>query len=647
MKNIYSLVIILVILFSAPVSNKAQTKQNLLCGKISAEQLKGILITQDKFHPYPTINERDEWFKIPGNIRDAYVNKGEQQLEKKWETLPASVFLDYKRNGNRTRYEDICFGRRQRLMSFVLAEVFENKGRFLDEIANGIWLVCEETYWGIPAHVGAQKKGTDLGDVTDPTIDLFAAETGAMLAYINYLMEDKLKQISPLLPERIYYEENRRIITPYFEKDIWWKKGTNNWNPWVNSNVIASLLFLEKDNNRRSDAIYRTMQSVDYFINSYPEDGGCDEGPNYWTRAAGCLFDYLELLYSATNGKINLYNEPLITKMGQFIYSTWIKDYYYINFADASAKSAPDAGLIYRFGKRINDPLMTGFSSMIARQSRMNEKASIPEYGSLNVVLPNLFALTEINNIKPIEPFVSDIWLPNLQVMAARSTADSSDGFYLAAKGGHNDESHNHNDVGNFIAYHNGKPVLIDAGVETYTSKTFSSKRYEIWTMQSQYHNLPVINGVQQKEGRAFHAENVDYRKSDSKAGFSLELSKCYPDNAMINSWKRNIELERGKKIILSESYTLKEWKAPTSLNLMTPLAVDCSINGKIILTGENAKFEIFYNGNKFSAGSENIPINDDRMSPVWGNKISRITLTIKDKKLKDNYRIELSEVKQ
>lgn len=623
MKRLLLLIAVAIILIITFNKVEAQTKRDLLCGRISPAQLKGLLLPQDKFHPFPTINERDEWLKIPEKIRESYIKKGEKQLGKPWEVLPASVFLDYKRNGNRTRYEEICFGRRQRLMSFVLAEISENKGRFLDEIANGVWLVCEETFWGIPAHVGAQKKGTDLPDVTDPIIDLFAAETGAMLAYVNYLMGDKLKEISPLLPERIYYEENRRIITPYFEKEAWWKTGTNNWNPWVNSNVLVVLLFLEKDNARRSEAIYKTMQSVDFFINSYPEDGGCDEGPNYWTRAAGCLFDYLELLHFATEGKINLYNEPLVKRMGQFIYTTWIGDNYFINFADASAKSIPNAGLVYRFGKRINDPVMMGFGAMISEQSHSNWNAPLTEYGSLNVTLPNLFAINEMSKITPVEPYVLDTWLPDLQVMAARSFADSPNGFYLAAKGGHNAESHNHNDVGNFIVYFNGKPILIDVGVETYTSRTFSSKRYEIWTMQSQYHNLPSINGIQQKDGKNFHAENVQYSSGKKKVNFSLELAKCYPAEAKVNSWKRNIELIRGSKVVLNDSYSLKEWIAPTTLNLMTSLEADCATAGKIILIGEKGNYEIVYDKNKFSVVSEKIKINDARLNPVWGTRFT------------------------
>ena len=82
-------------------------------------------------------------------------------------------------------------------------------------------------------------------------------------------------------------------------------------------------------------------------------------------------------------------------------------------------------------------------------------------------------------------------------------------GWFLATKGGFNNESHNHNDVGTFSLYVNTIPVLIDAGVGTYTRQTFSSERYTIWTMQSNYHNLPMINGVPQSFGQNYKATDV------------------------------------------------------------------------------------------------------------------------------------------
>ena len=630
----------------------AQSGKDLLTGNVSQKELDSILIPFSEWQPYPKIDEREFWENLPEKVKTDYINKAEKYTGKEWEILPASVFLDFARNGNRSRYEGIYFARRQRLITLVLAELIENKGRFIDDIANGIWATCEETFWGLPAHMGMQEKGVGLPDVKDPIIDLFAAETGAMLAYTYYLMNKELDKISPLINERIIYEENRRIIDPYMEKHFWWMsadstRGINNWNPWINSNVLAVLLFTENNNLLRNKAVYKTMKSVDNFINSYPEDGGCDEGPGYWSRAAGAMFDFLELLHSATDGKISIYNVPKIQNMAKFIYKTWIGGNYYVNFADASAKNEPDAGLVYRFGKRINDPLMEGFGSLLAKQQDLGEHALIPSWGSLNTVLPDLASINEITNSKSIEPFVRDIWMPGREIMIARSVKNSSRSFYIAAKGGSNNESHNHNDVGNFIVYCNDKPVLIDVGVETYTAKTFGPNRYDIWTMQSQYHNLPTINGIQEKAGKDFYAEDVKYKSDDNHVMFSLSLAKSYPEEAEIIKWERTIELVRGKKVILNESYKLKECSVPLKLNLMTKLSADVSVPGEVLLSDNSGKYKILYDKNKFKASLEERNITDPRLLSSWGSKISRIVLTAKEKKTADNYKVEISEDKE
>ena len=642
-----SIIFLLLLISSA----YAQLQRNILTHSTNRQILNEALIQAPDWHPYPTISDREKWNVVPESVRIGYIKKAEQYLGKDWEILPATFFLDFVRNDNRTRYENMFFGRRQRLTSLVMAEVFENKGRFLDDIANGVWAICEESFWGVPAHIGAQKKGSGLPDITEPIIDLFAAETGELLAWTYYLTGDKLNQISPLIKERIELEEDRRIITPYLGRnDFWWmgfngERAVNNWNPWINSNVLNIALILEKNKVRREDVVYKSMQSIDVFLNGYPDDGGCDEGPGYWGRAGGSLFDYLDLLYLSTGGKINIYNDLLIRKIGQFIYKAWIHDDYYINFADASAINQPEAGLVYRFGKRINDPVMIGFGSFLSIRQKNGRSSEDPDDGSLIRVIPDLLITNELQNEKPIEPYTADIWLPGLQVMAARSHPDSEKDLYFAAKGGHNAESHNHNDVGNFIVYADGRPLLIDIGVENYTAKTFSSNRYDIWTMQSQYHNLPTINGVQQAAGREYHAQNPQFSSTASKVSFSLDIAGAYPANAKVRSWNRRITLDRTKNLVLSEDYILSEWKEPVKLNIITAFNADVSKTGWIFLTDKRNKslvYEIIYDPVKFMVSDEEKEVTDDRLIPVWGNRLTRLVFTVKDKSLKGQYQLIL-----
>ena len=141
--------------------------------------LDNVLLPKDDWQPFPTASNPDGLDAIPQSIRAAHIAEGEKALGENWNPLPATLFLEYVRIGNRSRFERAQFGRRQQLAGLVLAELFERKGRFMDQIVNGIWVVCEESFWGVPAHLNGQKAGLGLPDVTDPYVDLFAAETGA------------------------------------------------------------------------------------------------------------------------------------------------------------------------------------------------------------------------------------------------------------------------------------------------------------------------------------------------------------------------------------------------------------------------------------------------------------------------------------
>jgi hypothetical protein len=233
--------------------------------------------------------------------------------------------------------------------------------------------------------------------------------------------------------------------------------------------------------------------------------------------------------------------------------------------------------------------------------------------------------------------------------MGARSFEGSAKGLYLAAKGGHNAESHNHNDVGNFIVYADGYPVLIDVGVEAYTAKTFSNRRYEIWTMQSAYHNLPTINGVMQKDGRDFRATDVAYKSGTKAVSFSLDLAKAYPEEAQVQSWKRALTLERGKQVILRDSYVLKSAGRPVQMTLMSWRKPELTAEGKIRLENPDVIKEtkpvfILYDKSLWSAALETIPVEDGQLRSSWGERVYRILLTAKQTPLRGESSISIKQ---
>ena len=179
----------------------------------------------------------------------------------------------------------------------------------------------------------------------------------------------------PLVRERVRLEVDRRILTPNLERDDFWWMGftpreVNNWNPWINSNWLASVLLLERDPERRVRAVAKIARSLDRFVDAYPDDGGCDEGPSYWGRAGASLFESLELLHAATGGRLDVYREPVVRAIGQYIARAYIAGDYYVNIGDASAKVKPEPELVFRYGRAVGDPSLAGVRRLPRRAPR-------------------------------------------------------------------------------------------------------------------------------------------------------------------------------------------------------------------------------------------------------------------------------------
>lgn len=631
----------------------APPERRLLQQRFPLAALEAALIPRERWIPWPKAADRAPWEALPAVARSALLARGEESLGKPWPALPATLFLEFKREGNRARYEAPFFARRNMLCDLALAECAEGKGRFLDQIINGAWAICEETYWGVPAHVSLQKAGTGLPDATEPTVDLFAAETGALLAWVNYLLGDKLAAVSPLVPRRISSEVERRILVPNAERiDFWWmgldpglQRAVNNWNPWVNSNWLACNLLEERDAGKRIRVTHKIVRSLDRFLDAYHSDGGCDEGPSYWGRAGGSLFDCLELLHTASSGKLSAWEVPLVQEIGRYIYRAHIAGNYYLNFADASARIRIESDLIYRYGKRIGDARMQALGSYGFHAPGDGSPGSVSSIGR---ALPAAFGLAELSATHLPEPLVRDVWLPGIEVMSARTAEGSAAGFYVAAKGGHNAESHNHNDVGNFIVYLNGQPALIDVGVETYSAKTFSSQRYEIWTMQSAYHSLPTINGVMQSPGRQYEARGVKYESGDAEVRFLLDLAGAYPPEANLREWKRELRFRRLENTItLTDRHTCTATPREITLSLMTPCTVTEEQPGELRLRSESlgaTALAIRYNAADLAWKVEPIEIEDARLHTAWGTRLYRILLSHKNPKAAGTTELQLTQ---
>jgi Heparinase II/III-like protein len=629
--------------------NLPEKPKNLFASTFTPQLLSKSLISASEWHPYPRASERGAWQQLPSEIAVATLARAEKIKGTEWVSLPATVFLEYKRTGNRSHFESYYFTRRSRLTDLVLGECVEGKGRFLDDIINGIWLECEETFWGLPAHLFLQKVHplSGLPDVQEPVVDLFAAETGATISWIYYLLGAQFDQANAMIMPRIRFEVKRRILDPAFERnDFLWmfnefdgkKHHLNNWTPWIDSNWLLANLLIEPDSQRRTEAIHKICRSVDEYLDDYSDDAGCIEGPGYWNVSPGFYYDCCFLLHSVTGGAGNPLTNPFVHKMFRYIANVHINGSWFVDYGDAPPKMGENGEFVYRIGEGIGDTTLEAYGAFNASADAIHGVLIDDDQWRLARALPNLLISGKAIAAKKQDALVRDSWYPDLGLMTARRGEGTTNGFYLAMQAAPNQRPHGHNDSGSFIVFHDGNPLIVDIGPEAYTAP-----RYK-FSVQSEYHNLPTIGGVMQSNKRPhYRATDLNYSTNDSRASISINLATAYPEEAGITRWTRTLTLDRGAdRVRVNENFQLQKPVA-VQLSFMTPYVPTQGQKGKIVFTPAAGRVTLSYDANLIAPTIERIDLTDAWLVSRWGKVIYRLLLTSAAATDRGNWTIEFA----
>ena len=508
--------------------------------------------------------DREKGFYLREDNKDAMIKQAEALLEKKYPVLTACDYLFRFRTGDRAHYEGIYFERRRDLLTLVLAETYEKQGRFTDKIMDLVWMIMEESTWVIPAHLNPNPadmthKLPYAYDGKRDYIDLFAGATGALLAWTWYLCREDLEKISPVINKRLLEQLHDRIIVPFTEHTdtlAWMGNGTfrwvNNWCPWITSNVLNVCALTTSDLSLRQKVVEIAFEALDRFTAIYADDAACDEGPSYWSAACGALYNACLVLYDMSAGKINAFRDPLMVKMGEFFPKAYICKGRLLNFSDAASNIGVSTTWGHDWGVLSGSDLMQNFWEFA--YNRDSGQFAVVEFNMPYRYFRMLGApdLVYRDFKAPKQDF-----FPSLDLSICRDSEDPQKGLYLSLKGHHNAASHNHLDVGNFVIFCDANPIFIDAGVGTYTARTFNQDRYTIWSMRSEYHNLPTINGIDQRPGRVYAAKDAQFDEDTGK--LTLDLTNAYHADAAIESYIRSAVIEDGKAIVCDELTSKKD----------------------------------------------------------------------------------------
>ncbi len=437
--------------------------------------------------------------------------------------LTEELFSLFEKNGNRLIYEEAYFKRRKRLAVLGLKAILDGKREDFSELERMLLAVCDEECWALPAHV---RRNSD----TDWRIcvDLFAAETAQTLAELISVLGEAL---SEKVRERVKEEVLRRVLVPFAESPVpykAWEYVNTNWCAVCGGSVGSAAIYLWRDEPEKLERVLERLYDSlkNYYLQGFAEDGTCVEGLGYFTYGMTYYMGFAEQLYRFTEGRMDLLHLEKLSKIAAFQEKCYFKSGLTVSFSDGFARDTFRVGLTCFLA--MNYP-----GTEIPPMSRAEKLDGDKCFRFMGLYRNLIWTKQYIAYLEQGEE-TFQVTLPNAQWTVCQSKNQAG----MAAKGGHNGEPHNHNDVGSFYYISGGDVLLEDLGSGEYTRDYFAEGRYEYLCCRSLGHNVPLIDGREQLSGEAYRCDGFE---TDGRGRTVLSFAKAY-GNSNLHSLVRTLD---------------------------------------------------------------------------------------------------------
>lgn len=501
--------------------------------------------------------------------------------------LTEELFSEFERNGSRLRYESAYFGRRKFLSVLGLVCVMKHRAEDLKKLEEVLLEICGEECWALPAHVD-RSKNTDWRI----TIDLFASETAQTLAQLVTLLKEDLSEHVTGIVEK---EVRARVLTPFMASKApysGWERSGNNWNAVCCGNIGSAGLFLLKEEAERRALAERLAHALTCYLKGFGDDGACEEGLGYWAYGLTYYVLFARQLREAYPD-MNIMAGKKVETIACFQQKCYFGGGRTLSFSDGNCFERYPMGLTcslaYEFDSvRFPDP---EFARKLGQddcfrwvgvywdwywtgrflQAVREENESVLEDGKDSVRKGRKGSLKALADC-------GDEVFPDVQWAVFRGACGSA----AAVKGGHNAESHNHNDVGSFFYLADGEAFLDDLGCGEYTKDYFSDRRYTIFCNSGSSHNIPLIDGCDQCAGREHRAESFDtLEKGTAVIRFEAAYGQPY-----LRRLERRLHLEEATGELSVTDVAETDRTVEFKENLVTRLPVTVE-DGQIVIHGK------------------------------------------------------------
>jgi hypothetical protein len=488
---------------------------------------------------------KDELRDAPflAEIRRCIAEERNRFLKRESPLLSWSLYKRFDTMGDRSAFETVYFERRRRLLILSLSVWLWERPEDIAALEDCIWAMCDEYSWCLPAHMGgtsllppatvidaaisgefgelgvsggAEKGGWIIDNRT--RLDLFACETGFALAECCAMLENLL---ASAVINRARSETLRRVIQSYRKHGgLWnWEVMNNNWCAVTAGSIAGAAMYLIKDDMLLAGLLSKLLPVFDRYLRSFTDEGVSTEGLSYWTYGMSFYVSAADLLLLRTGGAVDLFKTSHFERIAAFQQYCYFPGGASLHFSDANDTDAFRLGLSCYLADHIN-----GIKVPALPYHRALSNSPADPCGRFCAGLRDVLWTREHVPLTGEEP--RSVRFPKAQWLLCTGADDT--GF--AAKGGNNDEPHNHNDVGSFIYYRKGHMILCDLGAGEYSKEYFRNGRYDILCNSSLGHNVPIVDGKAQKAGGEYRARSCVFG-ADSE--MLLDIAPAYGQSGL------------------------------------------------------------------------------------------------------------------
>ncbi len=559
------------------------------------------------FQMAPSAEDRSAWERLPEDYRRQLIREAEQLNEKPIPALYASDYMRFQRKGHRSAYSAPYSVRREMLAGLVMGMAAKPNEYLETRIADLIWAISEESSWVLPVNspLSIGEHSLPLPDIYEPLVDAAAADTAMDLCIAAQILGGRLDAVTPQLLDRVTYELEKRIITPFLAASGFdWMCGSKGDAAVCLRGVMMAFLTVEQDGRRRWQCMRKAWEQLDWLLSQLPRDGSIPGGVSDWLNTVGPIMDCISMVRTATGGKIDLRREMQVQLMCHYPVLCHIAQGWFVNPGAQSMKPELSGPAMYRIGMAVRDGALCDLGAYLWKTQGEGEKEGLLMHRSINAMLR-----ARLEQEKGAPPFRMQGYLNAQELMVARMNEDDERGLALAVHGGHNGAIGGHPDVGDVMLFAHGQPVLVDAGCYAETS----------------FHSLPVIGPHEQASGTNRRAEDVACRLEDDYAMLSMNLAGLYPAEAHVEGWQRSAVYNRDDGTVqLIDIFDLSGYEM-IRFHFITPckpvLGERYAQLGPVRLRWEEG----------LTASCEELPVPGGEWEKLWGGKLYRLALSTDD----------------